>query len=49
MDQNQTVEADGSDRAEAKAEWVKPTVDRLIAGGAESGGATSTDGIDILS
>lgn len=35
--------------AEPKAEWTRPEVDRLIAGGAEAAGDTSTDGIDTLS
>ncbi|HYJ83477.1 MAG TPA: hypothetical protein VEW26_11640 [Allosphingosinicella sp.] len=34
---------------EEKARWTAPEVDRLVAGGAEAGGDTSTDGIDILS
>jgi hypothetical protein len=33
----------------SEVEWIAPRVDRLIAGGAEAGGDTSTDGIDILS
>ena len=35
--------------SESRAEWTRPQVDRFIAGGAEAGGSTSTDGIDILS
>ena len=48
MDQRQpeqTAEA----VSEPRAEWIRPQVDRLLAGGAEAGGDTSTDGIDILS
>ena len=40
-----TVEA----LSESRADWIRPQVDRLIAGGAEAGGSSSTDGIDILS
>jgi hypothetical protein len=38
-----------AESAATKAEWIRPEVDRLVAGGAESGGSTSTDGIDIFS
>ena len=47
MDQEQPEQVDVG--TSAKAEWTKPEVDRLIAGGAEAGGSTSTDGIDIFS
>jgi hypothetical protein len=42
----QTVEAVS---AESRMEWIRPQVDRLVAGGAEAGGVSATDGIDILS
>lgn len=42
-------QANAGEAAALKAQWVKPQVDQLVAGGAEAGGATSTDGIDILS
>lgn len=49
MDQQQPewIAHDGS--APSRAEWIRPQVDRFVAGSAESGGDTSTDGIDILS
>lgn len=49
MDQQQPRQIDDATSAEPKSEWTKPAVDRLIAGGAESGGGTFTDGIDIFS
>jgi len=42
----QTLEAVS---AESRVEWIRPQVDRLVAGGAETGGVSSTDGIDIQS
>lgn len=47
MDQKQPEQVDVD--TEAKTEWTRPEVDRLNAGGAEAGGSTSTDGIDIFS
>lgn len=35
--------------AEGQAEWTRPQVDRLIAGGAEGSADIATDGIDIPS
>lgn len=32
-----------------KAEWTKPEVDRLLAGGAEASDGADTDGADLLS
>lgn len=49
MSERQHERMDEPDSVEPKAEWIRPEVDRLIAGGAQSGGATDTDGIDILS
>jgi hypothetical protein len=43
------VPSDGAASTEPKTEWIRPEVDRLSAGGAESGGASRTDGVDILS
>jgi hypothetical protein len=48
VDQQQE-QTDGVTSAEPRVEWIRPEVDRFIAGGAESGGDTSTDGIDVLS
>jgi hypothetical protein len=49
VEQQQAQPIEGSESAESKAEWVSPMVDRFIAGGAEAGGDTTTDGIDIFS
>lgn len=49
MDHQHTEKIDGATAMESRAAWMKPQVDRFIAGGAEAGGSTSTDGIDILS
>jgi len=49
MDQQQQEQTESLILAEGKAEWTRPEVERLIAGGAESGGDTSVDGVDILS
>ena len=39
----------GPDIAERRAEWTRPEVERLIAGGAEGAADISTDGVDIPS
>jgi hypothetical protein len=39
----------GPATAEARAEWTRPEVDRLVAGAAEGSADISTDGIDIPS
>jgi hypothetical protein len=49
VDQQQPEQTVETASAESRAEWIRPQVDRFIAGGAEAGGSTSTDGIDILS
>lgn len=49
MSERKHERTDQRDSVEPRAEWIRPEVDRLCAGGAESGGATDTDGIDILS
>jgi hypothetical protein len=49
VDDHQSEQTGDAMPTEAKADWIKPEVDRLVAGGAQSGGATRTDGIDILS
>lgn len=42
-------EATAESGTQPKAEWITPEVNRLIAGGAEAGGSTSTDAVDVLS
>lgn len=49
MDHQQTAQTDGATSAESRAEWIRPQVDRFIAGGAESGPAGDVDGADTLS
>lgn len=49
MHQQQPEQIDGATSAEPRADWIRPEVNRLIAGGAEAGGSTATDGIDIFS
>ena len=49
MDQQRLKRRAETVSAGHRARWLRPQADRLIAGGAESGGDTSTDGIDILS
>ena len=49
VSERQHERLDEPDSVEPRAEWIRPEVDRLIAGGAQSGGATDTDGIDIQS
>ncbi|HEU0098166.1 MAG TPA: hypothetical protein VFQ67_05250 [Allosphingosinicella sp.] len=49
MDQQQPERNVEAAAADSRAKWTRPEVDRFVAGGAESGGTTSTDGVDILS
>ncbi len=42
-------EATAEPGTERKAQWIKPQVTRLIAGGAEAGGSFTTDAVDVLS
>ena len=49
MDQQHPEQIDGAVSAAPRSEWTRPEVDRLVAGGAEAAGDTSTDGIDTLS
>ncbi|MET1113124.1 MAG: hypothetical protein ABWX67_16520 [Allosphingosinicella sp.] len=49
MDQQQPPEQGVDTLSGSKTEWVRPRIERFLAGGAEAGGDTSTDGIDILS
>ena len=50
VDQLRPEPVDGEVTApDPRPEWIKPQVSRIIAGGAEAAGDTSTDGIDILS
>ncbi|MGZ8286545.1 MAG: hypothetical protein ACXW27_10350 [Allosphingosinicella sp.] len=44
--QERKVDAEAARR---KAEWTRPEVDRLVAGGAEGSSDISTDGVDIPS
>ncbi len=48
MDEKQEL-ITGPAKAEGKAEWTRPEVDRLVAGAAEGSADISTDGIDIPS
>ena len=49
MDQGQHPGQNDGVTEQPKPEWSRPEVDRLVAGGAEAAGDTSTDGIDTLS
>ncbi|HYE27069.1 MAG TPA: hypothetical protein VEA61_02390 [Allosphingosinicella sp.] len=49
VDQQQPEQIDGVTSAEPRADWTRPQVDRLIAGGAEGSADISTDGIDVPS
>ena len=49
MDKQLSGPVDADESAEPRREWTCPEIVRVIAGGAESGGSTSTDGIDIFS
>lgn len=49
MDHEQPERTVETASAESRAEWSRPQVERFIAGSAEAGGDTSTDGIDIFS
>ena len=49
MNELQQDPIDATPLTAGKAEWKRPEVDRLIAGGAEAGGDTSSDGVDTLS
>lgn len=44
-----TVEVTAEPGTELKAQWIKPEVNRLIAGGAESSSGASFDGADFPS
>lgn len=49
MNQQPLGTTDDAAATDTKAKWVRPNVERLIAGGAESGGSTTTDGVDVFS
>jgi hypothetical protein len=49
VDQQQPEKTSGATSAESRAEWTEPQVDRLIAGGAETGPAGDVDGADTQS
>jgi predicted lactoylglutathione lyase len=49
VDEQQPEQSVEALSAQSRAEWIRPQVDRLVAGGAEAGGVSATDGIDILS
>ena len=49
MDEEHRDRTEDAAATRPEVEWIAPHVDRLIAGGADGGGDTSTDGIDILS
>lgn len=48
MDQDQ-MWSSAPETADAKAEWIPPEVDRMVAGGAEGAADISVDGVDIPS
>jgi hypothetical protein len=47
--EQQQGQSDGAEAVQSRPAWIRPQVDRLVAGGAEAGGDTASDGIDILS
>ena len=49
MSERQNENMDERDSVKPRTDWLRPQVDRYVAGAAEAGGDTSTDGIDILS
>lgn len=49
MSQQQPKPIDGITTPEPRAEWIRPEVDRLLAGGAESAGGPSFDAADLPS
>lgn len=46
MDQQHPEQIDGATSAEPR-EWIRPEVDRLIAGGAEATDGADTDGVTL--
>jgi hypothetical protein len=49
VDERHQDEIDGTTSAARKGEWVRPEVDRLLAGGAENASGTDVDAADLSS
>ena len=45
MDHQRPEQTGGVTSAEPREEWIRPEVDRLVAGGAEAADINSTDGV----
>lgn len=47
MSERQYEQTDRPDSVKRKAEWTRPEVDRLLAGGAEATDGADTDGVTL--